>query len=153
MPDFFSLSLYQHWKHFFRISNILMKFRAQGQINDWLGYWDTGGGQEAMFNLTWLFAKSLLGGTYNKTILKESMQNPPSTITRTNLDHIYVVGCQGPPGDQFPWNFLPQDCSHAFVLVIQTPLEWVWQHGSQVGSVIGLLFPQSLLHPLSLHFL
>ena len=101
MPDFFSLSLYQHWKHFFRISNILMKFRAQGQINDWLGYWNTGGGQEAMFNLTWLFAKSLLGGTYNKTKLKESMQNPPPTIARTNLDHIQDMGCQGPPRDHF----------------------------------------------------
>ena len=47
-----------------------------------------------MFNLTWLFAKSLLGGTYNKTILKESTQNPSPTISRTNLKYICVMGCQ-----------------------------------------------------------
>jgi hypothetical protein len=30
-----------------------------------------------MFNLTWLFVKSFLVGTYYKAILKESMQDPP----------------------------------------------------------------------------
>jgi hypothetical protein len=47
-----------------------------------------------MFKLTWLFVKSFLGGTYNKTTLRESTQNPPPTITRTNLDHIHVTGHQ-----------------------------------------------------------
>ena len=47
------------------MSNILTKFKGQGQLNDCLGYWDTGGGQQAMFNLTELFVKSFLGGIYN----------------------------------------------------------------------------------------
>ena len=47
-----------------------------------------------MFNLTQLFVKSFLGGTYNKTILKESTQNPSPTIARTNLNHLCVMGHQ-----------------------------------------------------------
>jgi hypothetical protein len=55
-----------------------------------------------MFNLTWLLVKSFLGDTYNKTVLKESKQNPPPMIARTNLDHNHITGHQVPPGDQFP---------------------------------------------------
>ena len=52
MPDFFHY-LFQHWRGFVWKSQIIpKKFQAQGQLNDLLGYWDTGEGQEAMFNLT-----------------------------------------------------------------------------------------------------
>ena len=67
-----------------------------------------------MFNLTWLFVKSFLGSSYNKTILKEGMQNPPQTITRTNLDHIHIMGCQGPPGDSFLCNFFASGLQPSF---------------------------------------
>ena len=34
------------------MSNILMKFQAQGRLKDCLGHQDIGEGQEAKFNLT-----------------------------------------------------------------------------------------------------
>jgi hypothetical protein len=100
MPDI-SLSLFQHRRHFLWKSNILTKFQGQGLLNNWLGCWDTGEDQETMSNLTWLFIKSFLGHTYNKTTLKESMQNTLSTITKTNLDHIDIMECQGPKETSF----------------------------------------------------
>jgi hypothetical protein len=42
---FLLLSLCQHWRQFFWISNILRKLKAQHWLNDCLGYWNTGGGQ------------------------------------------------------------------------------------------------------------
>ena len=78
------------------MSSILTKFKTQGWLNDCLGYWDTGGGQEAMFNLTQLFVKSFLGGTYNKTILKESTQ------THSPINQVYrniMVWDAKAPGD------------------------------------------------------
>ena len=56
------------------MSNIIMKFQAQGPLKD------TSEGQEAMYSLTQLFVKSFFGGTYYKTILKESTLNLSLTI-------------------------------------------------------------------------
>ena len=107
---FLSLSLYDHWRHFIWISNIFMKFKARGWLNNWLECWDTSGGQETMFNLTWLFVKSFLGGTYNKTILKESMQNSQGQIWNTSV----LQDAKELPGDPFPWNFFASGLKPSF---------------------------------------
>ena len=59
---FLSLSLFQYWRHFVWISNILTKFQAQGWLKDYLGHWNTGEGQEAMVNLTSYLSNDSLGG-------------------------------------------------------------------------------------------
>jgi hypothetical protein len=49
------------------MGNILTEFQAQGRLKDFLGHWNTGGGLA-------ICQKSVLKGTYNKTVLKESTQ-------------------------------------------------------------------------------
>jgi hypothetical protein len=75
-----------------------------------------------MFNLTWLFVKSLLGGTYNKTILKESTQNPSPTIERTYLDYICVMGHQRLQETSFHESFCPRTA--AKLLDLSCRLHW-----------------------------
>ena len=121
MPDFFHYlsvntgGFSSEWVAFFWNSKTKVSSRST-----LIGYWNSGRNQ-----LSYLFVNSFLGGTYNKTILKESMLNPSPTITRTYLGHIVLWDAKDSPGDQFPWNFLPQDCSQAFGLATQTSLEWV----------------------------
>jgi hypothetical protein len=62
------------------MSNIFTKIKAQDWLNNILGYWNTG----EVYTL-----KSILKGTYNKTILKESTQICSLTKARTDLEHSF----------------------------------------------------------------
>jgi hypothetical protein len=55
-----------------------------------------------MVNLTWLFVKSFLEGTYNKTIPEESMQNPSPDCHKDISGPHPCYGMPKIPGDQFP---------------------------------------------------
>ena len=129
---FFSLSLFQYWRHFVWISNILTKFQVQGWLKDCLGYrWRPGSNGQS--NLA--ICQIIPWGTDNKTILKQSIQDPPHYCRQISTT-FGLWDARDSPGDQFPWNFVPQDCGEAFGFITQTPLEWMWQWPTRPSSAI-----------------
>jgi hypothetical protein len=107
------------------MSSILTKFKTQGQLNNFLGYWNTVGGQSncQIRHMSNHSLEALLIKQY----LKESTLIHSQTDTRASLEHL----CHGIPRLQetkFLWNFLSQTCVQAFGPVTWFPMEWVWPH-------------------------
>jgi hypothetical protein len=79
-----------------------------------------------MFNLISYLSNHSLGAP----IIKQYWRKAHRTLHQLLQGHIWTTSvlwdARDSPGDQFLWNFLPQDCGQAFGLVMQTPLEWVW---------------------------
>jgi hypothetical protein len=75
------------------IANILTELQAQGQLKDYLEHWNTG--EES--NLA-ICQKSILKGTYNKTILKESTQNHTPNESKDRFG-VFIIQDATVPGD------------------------------------------------------
>ena len=103
------------------MSNILMKFQAQGRLQDYLEHWWRPGSKSSTWfrYLTTYFSEA--------PIIKQYWKKAHRSIHRkAGLEH----SCYKMPrfGEtKFPWNSLPQGCVQAFGPAMQSSLEWVWQ--------------------------